>query len=55
MGKQAILTGGVPSWTLAMPLELESLRKSVGALRSVLTKSDDRVFMEGLDSVARND
>lgn len=37
-----------------MPLELDSLRKAIAALRAVLAKSDDADFMGGLDEVARN-
>lgn len=37
-----------------MPIELDSLRKSVVALRGVLTKSDDAEFMRGLDEIAQN-
>jgi len=37
-----------------MPLELDSLRKSVFALSSVLAKSDDAEFMRGLDEIAQN-
>ena len=37
-----------------MPLELESLKKAVDAMHSVLAKSDDAEFMRGLDEIARN-
>ncbi|MDD3927185.1 MAG: HI0074 family nucleotidyltransferase substrate-binding subunit [bacterium] len=37
-----------------MPLELDSLRKAVGALHDVLMKSNDTKFMNGLDEIARN-
>jgi len=37
-----------------MPLELDSLRKAVAALKGVLAKSDDAGFMQGLDEVAQN-
>lgn len=37
-----------------MPLELDSLRKAVAALHSVVAKSDDTDFMRSLDDVARN-
>ena len=37
-----------------MPLDLGSLEKSGFALNAALAKSDDLVFMSGLDDVARN-
>ncbi len=37
-----------------MPLELDSLRKAVAALNSVVAKSNDSQFMQGIDEVARN-
>ena len=37
-----------------MSLELESLQKSVAALKGVLAKSDDTEFMRGLDKIAQN-
>lgn len=37
-----------------MPLELDSLKKAVAALSSVMAKSDDAEFMHGVDEIARN-
>ncbi|MCC6158190.1 MAG: nucleotidyltransferase substrate binding protein [Deltaproteobacteria bacterium] len=37
-----------------MPLELENLKNAVEALGKVIAKSEDGVFMSGLDDVARN-
>lgn len=37
-----------------MPLELDSLRKSVAALQAVLAKSDDSELMGRLDEITQN-
>jgi nucleotidyltransferase substrate binding protein (TIGR01987 family) len=37
-----------------MPLELDSLKKAVGALNAVLAKSNDAEIMRGLDEITRN-
>ena len=37
-----------------MPLELDSLKKAVGALHAVLAKSSDAEIMRGLDEITRN-
>jgi nucleotidyltransferase substrate binding protein (TIGR01987 family) len=38
----------------AVPLVLDSLYKSVAALKAVLSKTDDEAFMSTLDEVAQN-
>lgn len=37
-----------------MPLELESLEKAINAIQKVLAKSEDSVFMESVDEIARD-
>ena len=37
-----------------MPLVLDSLQKSIAALRAVLAKANDEAFMSTLDAVAQN-
>jgi nucleotidyltransferase substrate binding protein (TIGR01987 family) len=38
----------------AVPLVLDSLQKSIAALRSVVAKANDEAFMSALDEVAQN-
>jgi hypothetical protein len=39
---------------MVMPLELESIRKAVDALKGVLARSDDEKLMSRLDETTRN-